>query len=176
MTMISKSRGTNVSANTSRASRLGIARRRSLPEVGQRQEPHARLARDERGTARGRVLGLARAIGVVGDERRLVHEHVGAGRELDHGVARDRVAGQDHGAPGTCRADELLGRDGPAVGERHGLASQERAALRAVWHAELGRERRVEDTGASVLDEGPRDGVTAMPYRPGVRAGTRRAR
>ena len=34
-------------------------------------------------------------------------------------------------------------------------------------HVELGRKRRVEDSGASVLDECPCDGVAAMPYRPG---------
>ena len=89
------------------------------------------------------------------------------GRELDDGVARDGVAGQDHGTPGTCGADELVGRHRPTVGERDGLASQERSALRAVRHVELGRKRRVEDSGASVLHECPCDGVAAMPYRPG---------
>src|SRR3954452_3439534 len=123
-------------------------------DVGQREQPDVGLAGDLGRLAGGAVAGLERAVSRLLGERRLVDEHVGADRGGADHVARRGVAGDDDGAAGARRPDDLLGAD--AV-----------AALAALQAPEVGPERHparrgelgVEAPGALVLDDGVAEGL-----------------
>ena len=138
-----------------------VARR----HVREREELHAGLAGDERGLAGCGVPGLPRALALVGEERRLVHEEVRAGRGVDDRRRRRGVAGEDD-LPARARLAENVGRrDDAPVGERHALAALEKSALTSVRHAEPGRLVDVEPPGTLVLDEGVADRGDAVVDR-----------
>jgi len=64
-------------------------------DVCEREKLHARLLRDERRFARGRVRRLPRARALVGQERRLVDENVGTRCRLHNRGCRRRVSRHD---------------------------------------------------------------------------------
>ena len=97
-----------------------------------RQREHGDVggASDPRGVRRGRVRGLERSLALVFAERRLVHEHLGAGRDLEHGLGRHRVPSEDELAAGPRRSEDLVGHDGATVRELDRLPPLELAAAR----------------------------------------------
>ncbi len=97
--IVSKSRGASVAANTARACVAQLAAGVAARDVGQRQQPHLGVARELRGLARGAVLRLARALGLLLGEGRLVDEHVGLVRGERERLARRGVAGDHDLAP-----------------------------------------------------------------------------
>ena len=93
--IVSKSRGASVAANTARASLAQLAAGVAAGDVGQREQPHLGVARQLGRLAGGAVGGLARALGLLLGEGRLVDEHVGlVGRDRER-LAGRRVAGDD---------------------------------------------------------------------------------
>jgi hypothetical protein len=92
-------------------------------EMREREKLDAGLPRHERCFTGSRVTRLLGARTFVRQERRLVDEHVGAGRRFDHGRGRCRVAGEGDRAPAALGADHLVGTDDAPAGERHRLAS-----------------------------------------------------
>ena len=77
----SKSRGTIVRSNTARASSRSSPPRVARREVGEREQPHLGLRAPARPPARAVEWRVsARALGLLGEEGRLVHEQVGAVR------------------------------------------------------------------------------------------------
>ena len=126
-----------------------VARR----EVHEREQPHVGLPCDERGLAGGRVQRLPRALALVGEERRLVDEHVRAPGRLDDRGRGRRVPAEHELATGPRRAEHLLRRHDRTVGERHRLSALEPPALRPVRDAELVRDLHVEAARPLVLDE-----------------------
>ena len=76
----SKSRGTTVAGNDRARLVAHVAREVARGEMGEREQPHAGVARELGRLGGRRVAGLARARALVLEERRLVDEHVGAVR------------------------------------------------------------------------------------------------
>ena len=112
------------------------------------------LPRGEGRLARRRVQRLARAVALVGQERRLVHEQLGSGRGLDDGCGRRRVA-RDHDLPSCAR----LRRGRPRLDD---TTARERRRLSPRWstprsrpggHAQPVRNLDVEAARSLVLDE-----------------------
>ena len=119
----------------------------------QREEGGTRLARDERRLACGGVLGLARSGTLVGEERGLVDEHVGAARGLDDARRRRGVSREDD-APSPASGPEYVVRpDRATVRQGDALAALERAAGRTVGDAERVGGGDVEPPGPLVLTE-----------------------
>ena len=161
----SKSRGTTVAGKTSRASSRELLAEVARRDVRQREQAHAGVARDLGGLQRGRVQRLRRAVALLLRERRLVDQHVGAFGEHAHGLDRRRVAG-DHDAPPRPRlAEDGVGRQHAAVGQRHRLAALQRAAFRAERDAERVGRLDVEAAGPDVLDERVADRRDAVVHR-----------
>ena len=98
--------------------------------------PASRAARGPRG---GRVPRLARALGLLARERRLVDEHVGSRGRRDQHVARARVAREHDLRPARSGPITCSGRDAA-----DGLAALQAAEVRAGRDAELLGELGVE--------------------------------
>ena len=121
--------------------------------------------RDAGGLERRRVRRLARPLALVLAEGRLVDEHVGAARGLDHRSAGPLSPAITTFRPGRAGTEDLVRRDRPAVRERHRLAALERAALRARRYAERVGGLHVEAARPRVLDERVADGRHAVSDR-----------
>jgi hypothetical protein len=73
-------------------------------KVGQDQHPYLAGEGELSSRSRGRVQCLVRALTLLVSKGRLVDEHVGAPRSLEHRASRAAVAGQDYLAPGPRRS------------------------------------------------------------------------
>ena len=119
----------------------------------QREQLDLRCPSDAGRLVRGRVLRLPRALALVFTERGLVDEDVRPASSLDHRLRRPAVARDHHLPARASRPEHLVGRDRLSIGERHGLASLEGAALGAFGHAESVCRLHVEPSRPLVLDE-----------------------
>ena len=101
--------------------------------------------------------GLAGALALVGEERRLVHEEVGSCSGVDHGRRRRGVA-REHDRPAGARlAEHIAGETTRPSASVTALAALELPAFAAVGHAEARRLVDVETSGPLVLDHGVAD-------------------
>ncbi len=75
----------------------------------EREELDPGFARDQRRLARRRVIRLARPVALVGEERRLVDEEVGARGCLDDGRRGSGVACEHDRPAGTRLAEHVRG-------------------------------------------------------------------
>ena len=113
----------------------------------------ARCGGNLRSLLRRRVRGLVRARRLVLAEGRLVHEQIGALREVDVVERRRGVAGHKHLASRPRLAEHVLRRDDPAVRELDRLTCLEPPPVRPRRHAERVRRRDVEASRPLLLDE-----------------------
>ena len=125
----------------------------TIREVRQREHLHTRGAGERRDVGGGGVERLVGATPFLGGERGLVDEHVGLLCCLEHGSSGPRIACEDDFASGPRRAENLLGTDLAAVGQRDRLALLEPPVEGARRHAERARALDVEAPGTQRLDE-----------------------
>src|SRR5262249_51391193 len=118
-----------------------LARERPAGEVREGQKLDAGARRQLRGFARGGGPGLDRALGLVLQEGRLVHEQRRPGRGGLGAGAGARVARQHDRPAGPLRAEHLPGPDLAAVGQGDGLAALEAPVERPLRDAERARGR-----------------------------------
>src|SRR3954451_5316916 len=134
-----------------------LAPRVARGDVRQREQADAGLGGQLGGLARGGVAGLQRAVELVGGERGLVDQDVGAvGGHADH-VAGAGVPREDQAAPAACLPYDLLRRH--AV---DGLAALQAAEVGTGCDAQPRGQLGVEAAGPVALDERVAVGLAAV--------------
>ena len=170
--MRSKSRGTSVRGEDRARLVADLAAGVARGDVGEREQADAGLGGQLGGLARGRVAGLQRAVALLGGERRLVDEHVGAIGGHTHHVARRRVA-REHELASVAR---LAPRPARARTPLTDLAALQPPEVRAGRNAELGRQLGVEAAGTVLLDQRVPEGARRGGGRGGRESRSRRTR
>jgi hypothetical protein len=116
----------------------------AVGEMGQDQHLHAGRAGELRRADCGGMEGLVRPFALFRGKGRLVDEHVGVLRRVQHGRGRARVSGEDDPATRSRRAKHLLGGHGIARGQPHRLAALEPSEQRTSGNAQGRRRLHVE--------------------------------
>ena len=172
--MVSKSRGTTVSAKTARASSLIARGDARVPRCVSASSLTSLDERDLGRLGRRRVPRLLRAREIVRREARLVHEQIGAERRAAHGGARPRVAAEDQRAPAARRPEHGGGRHGRAIRRRDGAAALQLAERRARPARRAAAPRRRRNCRAARPRTAPRPAPARGGRRSARAGGSRR--